>query len=194
MVNLIQGYKNNWDDGRALFDYLTDEKKEWTDFEKAVRFFILNRITFSGVVDAGGYSSQSFRNRFTQSSIQRLSRLIDILQNVRITNFDYEKVVTEPGNNVFIFLDPPYCSTAKSRLYGKNGSLHIEFDHERFSKVLKQCSHKWLITYDDSPEVRELFDFAYLKEWSLQYGMNNYRQGSAKKGNELFISNYSLEE
>jgi DNA adenine methylase len=193
IVNTIQEYKDKWNNGRTLFDYLTDETKKWTEFEKAVRFFILNRITFSGVVDAGGYSKQSFRKRFTQSSIDRLTGLIDILQNVKITNVDYEKVVTAPGENVFIFLDPPYFSTTNSRLYGKNGSLHTEFNHERFSKVMKRCSHKWLITYDDSPEVRNLFDYAYQKEWTLQYGMNNYKQDSARKGNELFISNYTID-
>ena len=38
--------------------------------------------------------------------------------------------------------------------------------------------------------IRELYDFAEIQEWTLQYGMNNYRQGSAAKGKELFIKNY----
>ncbi|MCY3864375.1 MAG: DNA adenine methylase, partial [Chloroflexi bacterium] len=32
--------------------------------------------------------------------------------------------------------------------------------------------------------------FANISEWTLQYGMNNYMQGKAEKGNELFIRNY----
>ena len=55
---------------------------------------------------------------------------------------------------------------------------------------MKKCSHKWLITYDDSPVIRELFDFAEIQEWTLQYGMNNYKKDFAAKGNELFIKNY----
>jgi|TARA_B100001971_G_C17984671_1_gene429198 DNA adenine methylase len=47
-----------------------------------------------------------------------------------------------------------------------------------------------LITYDDSPQVRKLFDFAFIEEWLLQYGMNNYKQDSARQGKEVFISNY----
>lgn len=38
----------------------------------------------------------------------------------------------------------------------------------------------------------ENFDFANIYEWQLQYGMNNYKQGRAEKGSELFISNYEL--
>ncbi|MFM7571570.1 MAG: hypothetical protein ACKO4S_00290 [Snowella sp.] len=55
---------------------------------------------------------------------------------------------------------------------------------------MKNCHHRWLITYDDYPEIRALFDFANISEWTLQYGMNNYKQTSAAKGQELFIKNY----
>jgi len=55
---------------------------------------------------------------------------------------------------------------------------------------MKACEHSWLITYDDSPEIRKNFRFANVYEWELQYGMNNYKQGKAEKGKELFICNY----
>jgi DNA adenine methylase len=55
---------------------------------------------------------------------------------------------------------------------------------------MRQCSAKWLITYDDCPEIRKLFDFAHIIEWNLQYGMNNYKQGAAALGRELMIKNY----
>ena len=55
---------------------------------------------------------------------------------------------------------------------------------------MKNCLHRWLITYDDSPEIREFFSFAHIVEWQLQYGMNNYGRSYAPKGKELFIKNY----
>jgi DNA adenine methylase len=58
---------------------------------------------------------------------------------------------------------------------------------------MQQCPHQWLITYDDSPTIRENFFNANLFEWELQYGMNNYKQNTAAKGKELFISNYEVE-
>ena len=93
---------------------------------------------------------------------------------------------------MFIFLDPPYLKATKKRLYGKSGDLHLGFDHIKFAEDMKKCKHKWLITYDDSPEIRELFNFANIYEWELQYGMNNFRQGKADKGKELFICNYTI--
>ena len=89
---------------------------------------------------------------------------------------------------MFIFLDPPYFTA--SRLYGRNGSLH-SFDHERLSDILKKSKHRFLITYDDCDEIRHLYKWAEITEWSLQYGMNNCNaENQSKIGSELFIKNY----
>jgi len=194
LVAEIRRIKQESSDGRALFEYYKGNCDEFSGFDRAVRFFVLNRITFSGTINSGGYSEQSFTRRFTDSSIDRLTKLEELLKNTKITNLDYEEVVEDPGENVFIFLDPPYYSTTASRLYGDNGDLHANFDHKRFSQVMKACKHKWLITYDDCDEIRELFSFAHIVPWSLQYGMNNYGKDSAGKGRELFIANYPLTE
>ena len=167
-----------------------------SEFERAVRFFILNRITFSGVVESGGFSNQAYETRFTDSSIQRLSDLGSILDGVIITNDDYRELLKNGGKDVFTFFDPPYFKATKSKLYGKNGTLHTGFNHDEFAKDVKKCKHSWLITYDDSPEIWSNFtpvEKFHIQRWELQYGMNNYKQGKAEKGNELFIANYVLE-
>lgn len=192
LVNEVQQIKDTTKDGRELFKQLTNNNEGLTDFERAVRFFVLNRITFSGTVDSGGYSQQAFEKRFTNSSIQRLALMADLLKNVEIHHGDYSNHLFDEGDNVFIFLDPPYLSATKSKLFGKNGELHTGFDHEKFADNMKKCKHKWLITLDDCPEIRNMFTFANIYEWKLQYGMNNYKQNKAEKGKELFISNYEL--
>jgi DNA adenine methylase len=192
LASRITKIKNETKYGRELFDeFRSSLNMELSDFDRAVRFFILNRITFSGTADSGGYSEAAYHSRFTHSSISRLLSLEPLLQNVKITKLDYGNVIHEPGNNVLIFLDPPYLTATKSRLYGKNGDLHLGFDHAKFSNEMKRCQHRWLITYDDSAEIRQNFSYANLYEWELQYGMNNYKQINALKGKELFITNYS---
>jgi DNA adenine methylase len=74
--------------------------------------------------------------------------------------------------------------------------LHTCFDHSRFAKLMSECSHKWLITYDNCEQVRHSFSFAYIYEWELQYGMNSATRSpetgriTRPKGKELIITNY----
>lgn len=185
--------KSQRTNGQALFNELVNiNSEELSEFERAVRFFVLNRITFSGVVESGGYSQMAFIGRFTRSSIERVAKLGKLLEEIRITHLDYRQILSDGGKEVFTFLDPPYFKATKSKLYGKNGVLHTGFNHDEFASEMRKCNHSWLITYDDSPEIRRNFEFANSYDWELQYGMNNYRQGKAEKGSELFISSYKL--
>jgi DNA adenine methylase len=191
LADEIARVKAERSDGRALFEELAKaDAGKLSDFERAVRFFVLNRITFSGTVEAGGYSQGAFEKRFTDTSIERVRGLGSLLRGVRVTNLDYRELLGADGDDVFLFLDPPYFSATHSRLYGRRGVLHTSFDHGEFAARLRECRHKWLVTYDDSECIRKNFAFASLYEWELQYGMNNYKQASAAKGKELFIANY----
>jgi DNA adenine methylase len=192
VVAQILKWKAEFSDGKTLHKFLRENKESFSEIEIAAAFFVFNRITFSGTTEAGGFSAQAFEKRFTDSSIERLKRIPEILQNVKITNSDYEEVLNKEGENVFIFLDPPYFSATNSALYGKNGNLHKAFDHERFAENLKKCRHRWLLTYDDSAFIRELFSFANIADWNLTYGMRNVTTDSNQKANELFISNYPV--
>jgi DNA adenine methylase len=192
LTNRIAAIKESTQSGRQLFERYQESNENISEFERAVRFFILNRITFSGTVDSGGYSEAAYKARFTNSSIGRVKILGPLLEDVKITNLDYKDVLTHEGADVFVFLDPPYLTATQSRLYGRNGNLHTGFDHTEFSKEMLKTPYNWLITYDDSPEIRRNFKEAGVNiyEWELQYGMNNYKQEKAARGKELFISNY----
>ncbi len=193
VIYQINVLKNNFPVGKELYRYILDNLNNFNDIELASAFFIINRITFSGTSLSGGYSEQAFKGRFTESSIHRLINFDKILLGTTITNLDYQSIIETNGSNVFIFLDPPYYSATKSALYGKNGNMHKSFDHIRFADIMKNCQHNWLITYDDSPYIRELFSFANIMAWDLTYGMRNITGNSNQIGKELFISNY-LEE
>ncbi len=174
---------------KQFFLQVRDEAVE-DEYRQALLFFFFNRVTFSGTTRAGGFSAAASLTRFTASSIERLRPMPLALSDVRITNVDYQELITAPGNDVFLFLDPPYFTATK--LYGQNGSLHA-FDHWKLAKLLKTTGHKFLITYDDCDEIRELYDFANIKGWQLQYGMNNCNlQKKSRIGSELLITNYTI--
>ena len=196
-----KGKRRKYEEGKQLYYYLMKHKDDLTDIQRAARFFILNRITFSGLVESGGYSKIAYKKRFTKSSIERVLLASKVLQGVKITKMDYSEVIRKEGKNTFIFLDPPYMSNAEAKLYGVKGRLHENFRHKRFANNIKECKHKYLITYDDCSGVQQLYNFANTMEinvqgWKLQYGTNNSMDNKEKKeatiGNELFIFNYKI--
>lgn len=191
LIKNIRAIKQTHQDGKKLFEKLSTVHLETlSELERAVRFFILNRITFSGTIESGGFSQESFLKRFTDSSVDRLERLAPIMQGIKITNLDYSEVIKQEGDQTFIFLDPPYLKATHSRLYGKDGYLHLSFEHQRFAKIIQACSCQWLITYDNSAQIRENFKQFNCHDLEVQYGMNNYKKTSAAKGKELIITNY----
>ena len=190
LINKIYEWRNQFPVGKELHKFLNENLANFNDLERGAAFFIYNRITFSGTSLSGGFSEHAFTDRFTESSIQRLNQFSKVINGSKITNLDYEELVKKEGENVFIFLDPPYYSATKSALYGKNGNMHKTFDHVKFAENMKNCKHKWLITYDNSEYIRELFSFANIIPWELMYGMRNVTAGADQKGKELFISNY----
>lgn len=194
LIESILEFRSTYSNGKELHRFLLNNIDSFDNIKKAAAFFIFNRITFSGTTESGGFSIAAFHKRFTESSIGRVKALSEILVTTKISNLDYEEVVLAKGNDVFLFLDPPYYSATKSALYGKNGNLHKMFDHERFANVMKNTKHKWLITYDDSDYIKDLFSFANIKTWDLTYGMRNVTKQSNQKVKELFIFNYPLNE
>jgi DNA adenine methylase len=194
LIEEIHHLRNSALSGADLFQKLRDEESS-APIRRAARFFALNRITFSGTIETGGYSQQSFDKRFTLSSIMRVAQVAPVLKFADVTNFDFEVLLEAPGDDVFIFLDPPYISATKSRLYGPGGKLHVDFNHERFVTSLTKSPHKWLVTYDDSPEVHDLFEEltgTHFFEWKQPYAMSSHGKAPVI-GKELIIANFPLE-
>lgn len=196
---LIEGIielKNKFKIGKELYDFILYRRNfNLSTLERGIDFFILNRITFSGIVDSGGFSQKAYESRFTMSSIDRLKNTHKIIKNFNFSCdnfFDFIHFNSSNQKDTFIFLDPPYYSSVKSKLYGKKGILHSNFNHEKFRNYLYKIKSKFLLTYDNCDYIRELYKDFYTLEWDLQYGMNNYKQKKADIGKELLISNYDL--
>ncbi|NQY80283.1 MAG: DNA adenine methylase [Candidatus Caenarcaniphilales bacterium] len=197
LVALAYNYKRKNKIGKDLFRNLLDINPEKLNLiQRAARFFVLNRISFSGTTESGGYSESAFKSRFTDSSIERVRALSELLdKKVKITNHDFSKLLINRSSkltnkDILVYLDPPYYVASKSKLYGKKGNLHLSFDHLRFSEKVLASDLNWFISYDNSEFIRDNFAGAKLHEWQFQYGMNNYKKESCEIGKELIISNY----
>ena len=187
----VQRIKNSNKDGREIFLEWKYSKLDITDFERAIRYYILNRTSFSGLADTGGFSKESFEKRFTLSSIRTIIPTSKELKDVKISNLSYESLLKAPGNNVFIYLDPPYYGNKNSKLYGLKGYLHTRFDHKKLAEELEDCKFRWLLTYDDQEVIRNYYSFANIIKKKISYGMNNVSSKKVVKGDELFITNFT---
>lgn len=190
LVAELESLRSSFASAEEIKEFFLQARQETTEdqYRQALLFFFFNRVTFSGTTRAGGFSRSASLRRFTASAIQRLVPLPQGLSGTKITELDFEQVISASGRDVFLFLDPPYFTA--TRLYGRNGSLH-SFDHERLAELLKSTRHRFLITYDDCPEIRALYKGCRIIPWRLQYGMNNCNAGRLSKvGNEIFILNY----
>ena len=144
-------------------------------------YFIINRCSFSGATLSGGFSQDASKNRFTQSSIDKIAKLE--LENFEIHNQDFTDFLSqlELSSRDLVFMDPPYYLERGSKLYGKSEDMHENFPHEILFQIIETKSN-WIMTYNDCEYIRNLYkNFVIIPaEWS--YGMNK-----TKKSSEIVI-------
>ena len=145
-------------------------------FEQGFLYFIINRCSFSGATLSGGFSLDASKNRFTKSSIDRIDKLN--LSNVSIYNLDFEPFINSNFNDkTLIFLDPPYYLEKKSRLYGKNGDMHENFNHKKLYECLSNKTY-WFMTYNNCSYIKHLYKDFKIIETNWTYGMNKSKESS----------------
>ena len=162
------------------------------DFDLATAFYVLNRSSFGGFTEQNknAFIRDSYKNTiFSQSKIKKLANISQIIQPWRITNQDYRDLMEGPGEDVFVFLDPPYL--IKDMLYGKDKEMHTSFCHEAFVKACKDTPHNWMITYNEHPWLREQFADFHMENFEFRYSLAHRKENKNKK-EELLVMNYQL--
>jgi len=159
---------------KSIFSTMRDTIMEDTDdFIQGYKYFVINRCSFSGATLSGGFSTESSKKRFTESSIKRTEDLN--LNDVEFHNLDFETFLK--GKKGLIFLDPPYYLNENSKLYGKNGDMHENFNHEKLFQVLNKRKN-WIMTYNNCDYIRDLYKNYEIREVKWSYGMNTSKESS----------------
>lgn len=173
------------------------KNKEYADlFDLGFSTFFLNRTNRSGIISAGpiGGFSQSgkwkidarFRKLELLSRIQKISEKKKYIKlfNKDASEFLKYDVSILPIKNVLIYLDPPY--------YNKGKQLYMKFfkheDHQRLKNVIEELQHSWVVSYDDTPEIREIYKTSAPFSYQL-----NYSLASASKGNEVMYCSKNIQ-
>ena len=167
---------------KEKFYELQQMQTNFTDiFQRAAVFYVLNRYSFSGATLSGGMSPD--HPRFTQSSIQRLRNFYN--PNIEVKELDFKKSINL-HRDTFLYLDPPYL--IKNNLYGKKGDAHKCFDHKGLAEILRERDN-WILSYNNCPEIQELYEDYKIIYPSWKYGMSN-----DKYSNEVLIISKDIEK
>jgi len=182
----------NPDTARGLFveskELVNDQTLDSLD--RAVRFYIVNKCSFSGLTENSSFSQQASISNFSMNGIEKLTGYQEIITNWKFTNESYEQLLSD-DRSVFIYLDPPY--EIKDNLYGgKGGTMHKRFDHDEFAIQCDRYASSQLVSYNSDQIIRDRFDGWTVAEFAHTYTMRsvgsyNIDQASRK---ELVLYNY----
>ena len=175
---------------RIDFDFVRKTlhtKTEIPDIKRAAYFYQLIRQSYASGLDSFGAQPHSMWNNFPLIT-QACSRL----QKVVIENKDFEKLIKQYDRpESFFYCDPPYYETED---YYEDVGFTTK-DHERLANALCSIQGKFLLSYNDCPEIRELYSRpGIIIEGTSRLSNIAQRYEAGKQYAELIISNYDTEE
>lgn len=155
-------------------------KKHTKPQNKLLSYLYVSCNGFSGKADEKVYKNYPHFNKIAKVNDYKMR-----LQNTTITSEDYKRVVKKhDGLNTFFFLDPPY---EKSKGLYKNAVI----DYVDMADLLSKLQGKFMLTINDSKEIREIFKQFNITPVKVR-GQGN--TGVVGKGtrDELIITNYKI--
>lgn len=154
------------------------------DVRRAAMFLKLLRYSYSS--GCKSFASQPFDIR---KLFELIKQLENRMANVVVENQDFETLIKHyDRQDTFFYADPPYFSTEDMYAVGFNWN-----DHVRLKDTLSQIQGKFLLSYNDCPEIRELYKGFSMLDFSRTHSMAQ-RYEAGKEFKELLISNYDLYE
>lgn len=125
----------------------------------------LNRVNRSGIIKAGVIGGKEQNGKYKmdcrfnkEDIIDRIIRISHYRNRIKLYNLDAEVFIKKSishTRNSFTFFDPPY--------YEKGPGLYTNFygheNHESLSKTIAKYmqSKKWIITYDNHPNIGDIY-------------------------------------
>ena len=186
---------NELEKARELFNNSKEiiNDVSYSPFDRAVAFYIVNKCSFSGLTESSSFSSQASVSNFSLRGIEKLPGYSDIIAKWNITNYSYDYIMEQNiHGNLFVYLDPPY--DIKDNLYGRKGSMHKGFDHNKFASDCDSYGIDMMVSYNSDQLVKDRFIGWNVAEFDLTYTMRSVGEymRDQKGRKELLLFNYKL--
>lgn len=142
-----------------------------TEMERAVRFYYLLGCSY-------GSQSKNFcimrGHRYLPLRLNdRICRASERLKNVIIERMDWRDLIARyDAETTLFYLDPPYYD--HERLY-KRDDAEAFCEHDELAEALKRIKGKFILSYNDCREIREIYRWATIKEVNAMYSVSGKR-------------------
>ncbi len=194
LIEFVSSVDVNLETWNSFRRYLSDDAvRRYGSADLAKAFLFFNRTNFSGILAAGPLGGKRQQSRYTIDSrfnkellTRKLKELEKVSNRIYISRGDgilFMKHVSKNTitDNLLFYIDPPYYAAGR-QLYRR---FFTNEEHIDLSEYLKGLDFPWLLSYDDSEFIREL----YMKKESQQI-YTDHQAGHFKKGvSEILYSN-----
>ena len=163
---------------------LTKENK--TTNELAFSTILKNKIFHGGIITKGagliknGENGKGIKSRWYAKTLRDRILAIGHVKNKMefVTGDAFEEMEKIKHNkSTYAFIDPPYTVAGK-KLY-----THFAIDHDALFALTAQLKGKYMLTYDDTEEIR-----AYVDKYNLEFRTIPMKTTHHIQKNEIIIS------
>lgn len=162
-------------------------------------FFFIRNYAYSGMFRYNQkgefnvpYGGIAYNNKFLSKKLNyyKTSSFLDHFTNTSISNLDFEEFLrtTQPNEEDFIFLDPPYDSEFST--YDQNE--FTKEDQKRLANYLtNECRAKWMLIIKNTDFIYNLYnkENINIKTFDKEY-LVSFMNRNDKKVTHLLITNY----
>jgi len=190
----LKSTHNNPESAKELFLASKQKINDQTlsSLDRAAVFYVVNKCSFSGLTESSSFSEQASNGNFSMRGIEKLPEYSKLIEKWRITNYSYDYLM-DGNKGAFMYLDPPY--DIKDNLYGRKGSMHKGFDHDKFAADCDANDMDQLVSYNSDQLVKDRFTNWKAAEFDLTYTMRSVGEymREQKQRKELLLFNYGTE-
>ena len=155
------------------------DKKGGSDLDKLVSYIINSRNTYGNTG-----KGKIYRTMNPITKLKNLQEYKEKLKTVTILNQSYDAVINKYNRQgTFFYLDPPY---EKSGDLYKHGA---DFDFVKFVQKLRGIKGKFMLSINDSKNIRDLFKGFKQRKITVS-GISNDKGIGTIPRKELIITNY----
>ena len=161
-----------------------------TDIQRAVRWLYTTRFSMIG---RGGYfktvhSPEERLNWGQEPQFEKIRALHHRLQNVTIEHLPWQECIRryDRATDLCFYLDPPY--EQRDTLYGKG--IWEDSDHDRLAQACRSLNGHFLLSINDSPRIRALYQGFHIAEVELVY----FASPTRAKRQELLIADRPISQ